>query len=112
MLTHIQLHLLGNAGAPARLFTGKTGLKYCVFPVAVDAKDRETGEKTTTWVQVSVLGKHAEALAGKIKRGTSVYVVGVPSVYEYKKKDGTLGSTMQVKADFCSADDTQRSMAS
>lgn len=59
---------------------------------------RETG---TTWRNVTVFGKRAEALAETIQQGAKqqVVVIGREETREYEAKDGSKGSSFDVIAD-------------
>ena len=61
-------------------------------------KEATTGKKPTQWVDASLWGKRAEALAQYLVRGQMLDVVITDvHVNVYEKKDGTTGSSMRGK---------------
>jgi len=53
--------------------------------------------KLTTWWQCSVWGKRGETAAKHLKKGDWVAITGVPQLRKYEKRDGTQGSSLEVK---------------
>ncbi len=73
----------GNVGKDAE-YSEKDSRGMAKFSVAVNKKVK--GEKVTEWRNVTVFGKTAEFCRDYVKKGRSVLVNGVPSVYAYKNK--------------------------
>lgn len=77
-----QLTIAGNVGKDAELRTTNSGEKVLGFPVAVNnGKD-----KAATWYDCSIWGKRAEALAGHIRKGTSLAMTGRPNARAHDGK--------------------------
>lgn len=77
-----QLTIAGNVGKDAELRTTNSGEKVLGFPVAVNnGKD-----KAATWYDCSIWGKRAEALAGHIRKGTSLALTGRPNARAHDGK--------------------------
>jgi single-strand DNA-binding protein len=79
----------GNVGRDIEVAVTKNGFPIGKFSMAVTRSYKKAGaseyEKETTWLNVSVLGKYANALEGKIKKGTYVVVEGRLEIREYEK---------------------------
>lgn len=79
----------GNAGRDIEVAVTKNGFPIGKFSMAVTRSYKKSGateyEKQTTWLNVSVLGKYANVLEGKIKKGTYVIVEGRLEIREYEK---------------------------
>ena len=81
-------------GADAELRTTQTGTAVCSFRGAVDSGYGD--RKVTTWVNFTLWGGRAEALAPILTKGKQVAVSGEVSLREYEKRDGTTGSSLEV----------------
>lgn len=60
--------------------------------------------KTTTWWTCTLFGKRAEAAAKHLDKGQWVTINGEPSLRKYNKRDGTEGTSLEVKVNdwqFC-----------
>jgi single-strand DNA-binding protein len=53
--------------------------------------------KTTQWVDCSIWGRRAEALAPHLTKGKQVVVSGEVTLREYEKRDGTRGAGLSVR---------------
>lgn len=61
----------------------------------------DDGKRPTQWVDVSMFGKQAEALAPYLTKGKQVsLVIKDPHVRTYQKQDGTTGISLEGTADF------------
>ena len=78
---------------------GTTKLKF-----SLPVNDKEGDTETTTWYEVTVWGRQAEALIslrdrGLFDKGASVYVQGRFKVRSYTGRDGTARTSNDVNAD-------------
>ena len=80
----------GRLGADGELRTTQSGEKVLGFRVANDVGFGE--RKTTQWVDCSIWGRRAEALAPHLTKGKAVVVSGEVTIREYEKRDGTRGA--------------------
>jgi single-strand DNA-binding protein len=55
-----------------------------------------TGKDETTWVNCSVWGKRAETVAAYFRKGGRVALTGSGKLCTYEKKDGSLGSSLEM----------------
>jgi len=79
--------LQGRVGRDPLLRTTRTGKTVAQFPLGVHGV--EEGKDKTTWHQVVVFDKKAQALQGSVKKGDPVQVVGYKHEKEVQGKDGT-----------------------
>jgi single-strand DNA-binding protein len=79
-----QLTIAGNIGKDAELRTTQGGDQVAGFSVAVES--REGREKTSIWIDVSIWGKRAQALAPYLTKGARVCVSGDMGTREYNGK--------------------------
>ena len=85
----------GRLGADGELRTTQSGEKVLGFRVANDVGFGE--RKTTQWVDCSIWGRRAEALAPHLTKGKAVVVSGEVTIREYEKRDGTRGAGLSVR---------------
>ena len=85
----------GRLGADGELRTTQSGEKVLGFRVANDVGFGE--RKTTQWVDCSIWGRRAEALAPHLTKGKQVVVSGEVTLREYEKRDGTRGAGLSVR---------------
>lgn len=78
----------GRLGRDAELRHTASGDAVLGFSLAVDK--REKGEKVTVWIDCSVWGKRAEALAPHLTKGSAVTVVGEGGLRTYEKGGQTV----------------------
>lgn len=71
------------------------------FSVASNTRKKVDGryQDVTDWVDVSVWGKRGEALAGILGTGSYVVVRGALTVRKFRRKDGTEGQALDLRAD-------------
>ena len=81
----------GNVGKDAELRQAG-GTTVCSFSVASSAKVK--GQKTVTWIDVSIWGKRGESLQPFICKGGRVVVMGELTTREHQGK-----TYLQVRAD-------------
>lgn len=84
----------GNVGRDAQL-RDAGGSKVLSFSLA---NTSPFGEKKTEWYTVSLWGKQAESLNGRITKGTPLVVVGEVGTRSYKAKDGTDRTELTLRA--------------
>ena len=85
----------GRVGADAELRTTQSGEKVLNFRVANDIGFGD--RKTSQWVDCSMWGRRAEAVANYVKRGGKVTVSGEVKLEEFQRKDGTPGAKLAVR---------------
>ncbi|MGQ9370388.1 single-stranded DNA-binding protein [Azospirillum sp. ST 5-10] len=85
----------GRLGADAELRTTQSGEKVLGFRVANDVGFGE--RRTTQWVDCSIWGRRAEALAQHLTKGKAVVVSGEVTLREFEKRDGTRGAGLSVR---------------
>jgi len=79
------LTVAGNVGRDAELKTTEAGDSYLKFSVASSKKVK--GEDKTQWINCTMWGKRAEAIAQYVTKGTAVTVCGEPEIRTYEGKD-------------------------
>lgn len=85
----------GRLGADGELRTTQGGEKVLGFRVANDVGFGD--RKTTQWVDCSIWGRRAEALAPHLTKGKQVVVSGEVTLREFEKRDGTRGAGLSVR---------------
>lgn len=89
----------GIVGRDAQLKATSSGHSVLEFPLAWnDYRNGKAGP--TTWFSVTVWGKFAEALNGKIAKGQKVIVKGRTELQTWESKDGKPGAKVVLTADF------------
>ena len=76
--------IAGRVGKDGELKSTNSGTPVLSFSLAVD--QRKGREKGTMWVDVSVFGKLAEAVAQYVTKGAVLSVAGEASAREYQGK--------------------------
>jgi single-strand DNA-binding protein len=92
----------GNVGNDAQLrkINGSNGeVAVLNFSLATKSKKKgQDGKPLTIWLECSLWGKRAEALAQYLKKGTVVSVTGEPGVDSYEGQNGlVLKQTVNVE---------------
>jgi len=85
----------GRVGRDAELRSTQSGEKVLGFTVANDVGFGD--RKTTQWVDCSLWGKRAEALANYVKKGDKITVSGELKLEEFQRRDGSAGSKLSVR---------------
>ena len=85
----------GNLGADAEQRVTPSGEPVVSFSVGV--KSGFGDRATTTWTRCQMWGKRGESVAPYLKKGQLVGVSGEASLREYDKKDGSKGSSLEVR---------------
>lgn len=77
-----------------------SGEAVCGFSAAFDYGRKEEGRRPSQWVEFTLWGKRAEALAEHLLKGTQLFVVaGDVHVETYEKRDGGTGSKLVAKVE-------------
>jgi len=85
----------GRLGADGELRTTQSGERVLGFRVANDVGFGD--RRTTQWVECSLWGRRAEALAPHLTKGKQVVVSGELTLREFEKRDGTKGFGLSVR---------------
>jgi single-strand DNA-binding protein len=99
-MTLPRIEATGRLGNEPELKFTTGGKAVAEFSIACDEnkKNGDQWEKvSTTWLRVAVWEKDAEAVAEHLKKGDLVTVIGQLTVREYEKKDGSKGTSVEVK---------------
>lgn len=96
----------GNLGKVKQIEFNSEGKPRISFSVGESTREKQQdgswGNSATTWWNVTVFGFQAEDLADALQEGAKqrVTVAGRSKTREYQKTDGTMGSSLDVVADF------------
>lgn len=85
----------GNLGADAEQRVTPSGEPVVSFSVGVKAGFGDRA--TTTWARCQMWGKRGEAVSQYLVKGQLVGVTGEVTLREYDKKDGSKGSSLEVR---------------
>ncbi len=80
---------------PPEVRESNSGTTICTLTLPNDTGWGDN--KTTTWWSCVLFGKRAEAAAKHLDKGQWVTVSGEPSLRKYNKRDGTQGTSLEVK---------------
>ena len=91
----------GNLGRDPELRATKSGMQVLSFSVCVNTRVKrgDSWEDKPNWVEVSIFGKRAEAVAKYLAKGTHVTLHGRLSQSTWETKDGQKRSRLEVIAD-------------
>lgn len=91
-----QITLVGNVGGdPQARQVGQD--MVLTFTVATNEKRGQN--EHTEWFRVTLWGKYAEKMAPYVQRGGLVLVTGSLRLETYQKNDGSIGHSLEVRAD-------------
>lgn len=98
----MNVHVLaGNIGADPRLnsINGQQGpISVLNFSLAVQKRQKgQDGKYLTLWVECSLWGTRADALAPYLKKGSKVTVTGESDVETYQANDGSVRAKMTLR---------------
>lgn len=98
----MNVHVLaGNIGADPRLnsINGQQGpISVLNFSLAVQKRQKgQDGKYLTLWVECSLWGTRADALAPYLKKGSKVTVTGESDVEAYQANDGSVRAKMTLR---------------
>lgn len=96
MASFNKIIIVGYLGRDPEMRYTPNGDPVCSFSMATTEKRKD--EEFTTWFNVSVWGKQAEACNTYLSKGSQVYVEGRLMQRNYEKKDGTPGVSLDVRA--------------
>jgi single-strand DNA-binding protein len=82
-----KVHLIGNLGKDPVLNYTNTGMAICNFSIATTKTYKD--KKTTSWHNITLFGKTAEAASKFLKKGNPVYIEGEIDYQTWTDKDGT-----------------------
>lgn len=88
--------LIGNLGKDPELRETASGNNVCNFSLATSWKG--SGEEQTTWHNIVVFGKSADAVAKYLKKGSKAYIRGRIQNRSYEK-DGVTKYISEIVAD-------------
>ena len=83
-----------GVGADAEL-RNHNGTPVASIRLAVDTGTKD--KPATMWLNGSIWGSRAEKLAPMLKKGTKLFVSGALSEREYTAKDGSKGTSLEVR---------------
>lgn len=94
----LKLTVIGHLGKDAVVNTvnGKNVMNFTVAHTESYKKPDGTKMENTTWLSCSYWNDSV-AVAPYLKKGTLVYLEGIPSAVLYAKKDGTQGIDFKVR---------------
>lgn len=92
--------LLGRVGRDMEISYTQSGVAIGKFSVATSENYKKDGGwvEKTTWHNIVLFSKMAEALADKIKKGSMVYVEGLIQIDKWEDKQGNKKSSTSIKA--------------
>lgn len=91
----------GNLGRDPELRATRNGMQVLGLSVCVNTRVKrgDSWEDKPNWVEVSIFGKRAEAVAKYLAKGTHVTLHGRLSQSTWETKDGQKRSRLEVIAD-------------
>lgn len=91
----------GNLGRDPELRATKSGMQVLSFSVCANSRVKrgDSWEDKPNWVEVSIFGRRAEAVAKYLAKGTHVTLHGRLSQSTLETKDGQKRSRLEVIAD-------------
>jgi single-strand DNA-binding protein len=97
----LKMTLIGNIGKDAEIKEPSPGNFVITFNVAHTSKRRDKNSgvsiDTTTWVRCNYWRKQDQlAIGNYLKKGTQVYVEGLPSCRAYTTQNGELAASMEL----------------
>lgn len=91
------INLFGNVVADPKELKTQSGKKCAAFRLAVDGY--RNGQKLTYFFDILAFQKTAEAALAHLKKGKRCNVQGKLTTREYKAKDGTNRTAVEILAD-------------
>jgi single-strand DNA-binding protein len=94
----LKMQIIGNLGKDAEVKQTQAGQTIINFSVAHTTK--RNGQDATVWVDVSKFVEQGQttAIAQYLKKGTKVYVEGMPSANGWTGQDGTVNGSLRLTA--------------
>jgi len=92
--------LVGRLTRDPELRRTTTDVAVASFTLAVDDREKDAnGERTTTFIDVTIWRDQADNVAKFCRKGSLVAVDGRLRQRRFERKDGTKGSTFEIVAD-------------
>lgn len=92
--------LVGRLTRDPELRRTTTDVAVASFTLAVDDREKDAnGERTTTFIDVTIWRDQADNVAKFCRKGNLVAVDGRLRQRRFERKDGTKGSTFEIVAD-------------
>lgn len=94
----LKMQIIGNLGKDAEVKTTQSGQTIISFSVAHSYK--RNGQDATVWVDCSKFVEQGQtsAIAQYLRKGTKVYVEGMPSANGWTGNDGTVNASLRLTA--------------
>lgn len=94
----IKLQVIGNLGKDAQLnqVNGKNVINFTVAHTERYKDSSGTPKEKTTWVECAYWTDRT-GVVPYLKRGSQVYVEGLPEVRQFTRNDGTAGATLSLR---------------
>ncbi len=83
-----ECRISGRLGQDPRTGVTKNGMKWAVFSIALNRKNRGTGEWESTWWDIRTWDVLAESVEAGLKKGSKVCVTGAVKKEKYTDKHG------------------------
>ena len=93
----LKLTVIGNLGSDPEEKILDGGRLLVKFRLA--AQHRTSKENVTTWINVAVFGKLAELAKQFLRKGSKVYVEGLPAARGYKNRQDEVMASIDLTAD-------------
>lgn len=83
-----ECRISGRLGQDPRTGVTKNGMKWAIFSIALNKKDKNSGEWTPTWWDIRAWDVLAESVEAGLKKGSKVCVTGAVKKEKYTDKHG------------------------
>ena len=105
-----KVFIMGRLGADPELRRTQSGISVTSFRLAVDRdfKDKQTGERSTDWIDVTAWRQTGEFVSRYFTKGRTAVVEGRLQVQEWVDKDGNRRRSVGVVADNVYFGDSRR----
>ena len=84
---------------PDAIRTTANGKDVCSFTIAVNRKMLKDGKPVTDFFRINAWGAKAKSCHDYLAKGKKVSVIGELQLTQYKGKDGSMKSSLDVQAD-------------
>ncbi len=94
-----QLTIIGTVAVEPEMQYGKSGKAYTKLTVVVNSKWKSRDGnmvENADWYEVVLWEGIAEALAGKLHKGSNIHVVGIPKVDAWMADDGEIRTKIKI----------------
>jgi single-strand DNA-binding protein len=98
----LKLFVIGNLGKDATVnnVNGKTVINFSVAHTEKYKDQQGNQNQKTTWVDAA-WWTDKTTIAQYLKKGTQVYLEGIPEVKTFSKQDGTTGTSLVLRVGGC-----------